>query len=64
MKINTEKIQREMKRVGMTLDQMGWLLEPQTDRRGAWYLIHRAKRMDSITRIAKALDMEDKDLVI
>ena len=63
MKINTTKIRKEMKRTGMTLEQLGDALVPKTDRRGAWYLIHRAKLMGSVARIATALGMDARDLI-
>jgi len=64
MKINTKKIQKEMKRVGMTLEVLGNLLDPKTDRKGAWYLVHHAKEIRSVNRIARALDVDAKDLLL
>ena len=62
MKINTEKIQKEMRRVGITLEQLSMAIGSK-DRQVAWYLIHHAKKMESIERIATALDMDAKDLL-
>jgi len=64
MKINTKKIQREMKRLGLTLETLGDRFKPPLDRRAVWYIVHRASSLARIEAIAKALELDPKDLII
>jgi len=63
MKINTTKIKAEMKRTGKTLEALGKSMKPKASRQGAWYLIRYAKGLRQIEKIAKALDMNARDLI-
>ena len=64
MKINTSKIQNEMKRTGLTLEGLGKKMSPPIGRRAMWYIIHNAKHIARINAIAEALEMDPKDLLI
>ncbi|MDO9527627.1 MAG: hypothetical protein Q7J27_00535 [Syntrophales bacterium] len=65
MKINTKLIQSEMNRRGLTLDKLGAMCKPKYKTRQAVELaIKQAKTLRVITRIAKALDLPPRDLII
>jgi len=63
MKINTQKIKKEMARTGLSLEGLASRISPVPSRQGVWYMIHRAKGLHTIEKIAKALDMDAKDLI-
>jgi hypothetical protein len=64
MKINTEKIIKEMGRLQIGLAELGQRFDPPKTKYATWYIIHHAKTMSIIDEIGKALDMEGKDLII
>jgi len=63
MKINTKKIQREMKSQGLTLEELGKRFNPPHTRQAAWGAIHNAKTLRVVNEIARVLDMDPKDLL-
>lgn len=64
MKINTHKIKLEMKRTGLSLEGLAAKIKPAPSRQGVWYMIHRAKGLPTIEKIAHALGIDPKDLII
>ena len=63
MKINTAKIKSEMKRLNLSLRDLGNRFNPPKDRCAVWYIIHHAKKMSTIDEIGAALDMDGRDLI-
>ena len=63
MKVNTAKIEQEMKRNGWSLKDFGKAMRPQRSKQAMWYLIRHAKGMRSIQAIATALKIDPKDLL-
>lgn len=61
MRIHTEKIIREMERLGITYDKLGARMG--ITRQAAWSLIRNAEQMKSIEKIAKALDVNARDIL-
>jgi len=61
MKINTLKIRREMQRLEITYGKLGFRMG--MSRQAAWSLIRNAEQMRSVEKIARALDMDAKDLL-
>jgi len=64
MKINTPKIQKEMKRLKITLTQLGQQFNPPKSKQSTWYVIHCAKNVELINKIADALELDPKDLLL
>jgi len=64
MKINTEKIKKEVERLGITLTALGEMMEPPASLATLSYLIHHGKNFSSIERVAKALHLDPKDLIL
>ena len=65
MRINTKKINTEMKRLGITPDRLGKLLEPPRSRQAAVYIIKHGKTFTVLEQIAKVMNLGDpKDLII
>ena len=64
MKINTQKINKEMERLGITHEKLGELLDPPRTRQAATYVIENGKTFSVIEQIAKVLDLDPKDLII
>ena len=64
MKINTQKILAEVNRLGITLTDVGARMKPPATKAALSYLIHNGKNFSSIERIAKALNLDPKDLII
>ena len=63
MKVNTKKVQSEMKRVGINLKQLGQRLAPPKTKHATWYIIHHAKKMATIDSIGEALNIDGRDLL-
>ena len=63
MQINTKKIQAEMKRRRLSLEDLGNLYKPPKKRQAMWYIVHRAGNLATINRLAEALEMHAKDLL-
>jgi chromosome condensin MukBEF ATPase and DNA-binding subunit MukB len=64
MKINTKKIRVEMERVGMTMEDLGKLLEPPRTRQGASFIVQHGKSFSAVEQLAKVLYLDPKDLII
>uniref|UniRef100_A0A6H2A0Z7 Uncharacterized protein n=1 Tax=viral metagenome TaxID=1070528 RepID=A0A6H2A0Z7_9ZZZZ len=64
MKINTQKILKEIGRLDLSLDELGKRIDPPMSKWALWYLIHNGKTLNRIERIAKALELDPKDLII
>jgi len=64
MKINTPKIESEMARLGITFDQLGAMITPPVTRQGAEYLAKESKSLVTIKKVADALNLDPKDLII
>ena len=64
MHINTKKINAEMKRLGITPEKLGGLLNPPRTRQAAAYVIEHGKTFSVIEQIAKVLHLDPKDLII
>jgi len=63
MKVNTFKIQSEMKRTGINLKQFGERFSPPKTKHATWYIIHHAKKMSTIDQIGEALNINGRDLI-
>jgi len=63
MKVNTFKIQSEMKRIGINLKQLGERFDPTKSKHATWYIIHHAKKMATIDLIGEALNIDGRDLL-
>jgi hypothetical protein len=64
MRVNKQKIESEMKRLDITLEELGTMMTPKMSRRATWYMVSRSKSFRPIQRIAKALQLDPKDLII
>lgn len=64
MRINTKKIEKEMERLGLNHKTLGEKFKPPRSRQSVWFLIHRSKTFRPIVELAKALDLDPKDLII
>ena len=53
-----------MRRQGLTLETLGLMMPEPLERRAVWYRIHKATTLDRITEIAKALNVDPRDLVM
>ena len=62
MQIKTDKIIREMKRLGISYTELAKMLGG-ISRQGAWHLVHNAKHLKSIEKIAKSLGIDGRDLI-
>jgi hypothetical protein len=63
MQINTAKIKAEMDRLGLTYRDIGNRMRPRLGSQAVWYLVHHACNLNSIDKIARALDMNGRDLI-
>jgi hypothetical protein len=63
MKINTKKIRSEMDRMGLTLEGLGGMMIPRRSKQATWYVIRHANSLSIIEQIAKALDVNPRDLI-
>lgn len=64
MKINTLKIKAEMKRVGLTLDELGQRMDPPITREAVRQIIERGKTFRTVENIATVLNLDPKDLIV
>jgi len=64
MRINTKKIKAEMARMDLTLEGLAARIKPPPTRQGVCYMIHSGKNLRTIEKIARALGMDPKDLII
>ena len=64
MEINTKKITSEMKRLNITTEMLGQMLKPPRTRQAGAYVIENGKTFSVIEQIAKALNLDPKDLII
>ena len=63
MKLNIRKIRREMKRMGLNqkdLCQLSGIKESTM----SWLLANRRTTFGTLTKLAKALDVQPKDLLV
>jgi len=63
MKVNTKKIQSEMKRVGINLTQLGERFDPPKTKHATWYIIHNTKKMATVDLIGEALNINGRELI-
>jgi len=63
MKVNTKKIQSEMKRVGINLTQLGERFDPPKSKHATWYIVHHAQKMSTLDRIGEALNINGRELI-
>ena len=64
MKINTKKIEAEMLRIGLSMEDLGRKLAPPRTRPAAWHVVHNGRTLAVIEQVAKALELDPKDLII
>ena len=64
MKINTLKIKAEMKRVGLTLDELGQHMDPPITREAVRQIIEGGKTFRTVENIATVLNLDPKDLIV
>ena len=64
MRINTKKIKAEMARMDLTLGELAARIKPPPTRQGAWYMIYQAQSLRTIEKLARALGIDPKDLII
>jgi hypothetical protein len=63
MKVNTKKIQAEMRRTGINLKQFGERFDPPKTKHAVWYIIHYAKKMTTLDLIGEVLGINGRDLI-
>jgi len=63
MKIYTDKIKAVMRQKHLSLTDLGELYNPPQNRQAMWYVIHRGRNLNTINKLAEALDMDAKDLL-
>jgi len=63
MKVNTKKIQEEMKRTGINLKQFGERFDPPKTKHAVWYIIHNAQKMSTVDLIGEALNINGRELI-
>ncbi len=64
MKVNIIKIHKEMMRRGLTLTTLGQIFNPSRSKQATWYVIHYTKKIETINKIAEALELDPKDLLL
>ena len=64
LKLNTQRLRAEMQRQGLTYQALGGLLKIERQAVGNYFYRPRNLTLRTINRLANALDMDPKDLLI
>ena len=65
MKLNIKKLEKEMKRLKLSQTDLASKMRPKMTRQGVSWLIASGKtKFSTVDTLAKALEIEPKDLII